>query len=343
MRSTSLSHPLRVCLISHRSNLGTNKENMLCAFERRFKLTTHFVEDQWPRNTLDLGEVDRYDAIVWLVKFRVLMTMPPFDWGKYAGARIMYETDAFQNYTVVATRRYLGRWPRVVRANAFHVLVCTGREVRDRLLTDGVHAYWIPKAFDGRVIRDEERHDRGGLCYYGRAYNARAAMLDYLGLRGIPYSAFVCSYSELNDHLNRYLACLICNRSIRGARWLPAPLLARIRKQWMRLAEGTEPMWKNFEIAGAGCAPVCDYMPELETLGFRDGYTMVSYQTFAELDDKLQYYLLRPEELREIGRRAAALVREQHTWDHRAQQLEELISSQAYLSHELSLKKTYFS
>jgi glycosyl transferase family 1 len=331
MQPTLSRRPLRVCLVCHRINLATNKENIFSAFERRFQLTKHFVEDKWPRTTPDLGEVDRYDAIVWFVNFRVLMTMSPFDWGTYAGARIMYETDAFQNYTVIASRRYLGLWPGVVRSNQFHVLVCTGREVRDRLLADGVHAYWIPKAYDGRVIRDEQCRARTGLCYYGREYNARAAMLNYLTRRHVPYSTFVCPYSELNDNLNRYLACLICNMSVRGSRWLPAAVLAHVPKTWIRLAEGTEPMWKNFEAAGAGCAPICDYMPELETLGFRDGETMVSYRTFAELYDKLQHYLHRPRKLREIGRRAAALARNRHTWDDRAQQLEDLILSKSYL------------
>lgn len=80
-------------------------------------------------------------------------------------------------------------------------------------------------------------------------------------------------------------------------------------------------------MAGAGCAPIADWIDELEELGFVDGETMVSYESLHELIEKLDYYTENPGALREIGRRAGRLVLAQHTWDHRAHQLDELLSN----------------
>jgi spore maturation protein CgeB len=90
-------------------------------------------------------------------------------------------------------------------------------------------------------------------------------------------------------------------------------------------------MLKNFEVAASGCVPFCDEIPELRDLGFEDGKTMVSYTNFDELIEKLKYYSKSPELLSQIGKNAATLCAENHTWDHRAKMFEGVIRQYSQL------------
>jgi hypothetical protein len=327
--------PLRMCLVTHQANLGRQLKAIYEALARRFDLTVRYVEDGWPERIDDLArdgeDPHSYDAVMFEVKFRQLLRRPPFDWGAYPGARIMFELDACQNYSAVISRQYLGQWPGVFQANGFHVLVCTGGQVRDRLLEDGVHAVWIPKGYDATRISDlgEERHERYG--YFGNLYPARRRMLDRLQRGGVSVENVRCAYDDLNGQLNRFDAVMICNMVILGARHVPARVLRRLPSALLRERPGPEPMIKNFEVAGAGAAPVCDALPDLDALGFRDGETMVSYSSFDELVEKARAYERAPDRLRDIGRRAAAFAAEHHTWDDRAAELERLVVSGRYL------------
>jgi glycosyl transferase family 1 len=328
--------PLRMCLVTHESNAGREHGGIWEALARRFDLTVVYVEGGWPQHLDDLGrggdDPHGYDVVMFQVKFRHLVRRPPFDWGSYAGARIMLDLDAFQNYSAMISRQYLGRWPGVFRANGFHVLVCTGGQVRDRFLEDGVHAVWIPKGYDARRIADlgdDVREARYG--YFGRLYPARQRMLGRLERSGVPVERVSCSYGDLNRYLNRFDAVLICNMALLGARQVPARVLRKLPAPLLRERPGPEPMIKNFEVAAAGAAPVCDALPDLDALGFRDGETMVSYRSFDELVENVRHYDREPDRLREIGRRAATFVAEHHTWDHRTAQFEQLVASGSYL------------
>ncbi|MGH9027245.1 MAG: glycosyltransferase family protein [Acidimicrobiia bacterium] len=319
---------LRVCLIDHKTNLSGYTRSLPEALTRRFDVTPVFVDDGWPRGASAIPDYQSYDAFIWHVKFRYLMDQAPFDWGDYEGARIMFDTDAFLNFF---GRRYRGRYPATIRDNQFHALVCTGRAVRDRFLATGINAHWIPKGYDGEQFSDLGRPDREGIVYFGRRWLSRQAMLAHLRRRHVPVHELYCPFNELNDRLNGFLGCLICNMNVRGERRIPTRVLRVVPKHWLRPGPGPEPMIKNFEAAASGCAPICDDFAELADLGFRDGVTMVSYNSFPELTDKVRHYLDAPEALREIGRRAAEVARTRHTWDHRAEELEKLIRSGAYL------------
>ena len=194
------------------------------------------------------------------------------------------------------------------------------------LVADGVPAVWIPKGYDRERIRDlGDDPPRRRFGYFGRTYPARRLMLERVGRAGFAVDHLACNYDDLNAHLNRFDALLVCNMELLGARRLPARVISRLPTPLLRERTGPEPMIKNFEIAGAGAAPVCDTLADLDALGFRDGETMVSYSTFDELVEKLHDYERTPERWRQIGRRAAAFVAAHHTWDHRAEQLEQLV------------------
>lgn len=315
----------RVLLISQRYQLTREYRPIHAALEREFDLVRYFVDDGWPTR---LGAIPGHRgcaAVIWYVRFRELVQRPAFDWEGFGGRRILYDQDAYQSFSVLAGDRFLGEWPRVYRRQRLDTIICTGRRTRDELAADGVHAVWIPKAFDPALF-----HDRGsprdGVCYFGELYDARAAMLRHLRRNRVRVARFRCAYAELNERLNRYRGALICNMVAHDAG--PRPAWRRLlgRRGDVRLETAPEMMLKNFEVAASGCVAFCDEIPEMRELGFSDGETMVSYRTFDELTDKLAHYRARPEQLDAISSRASALARDRHTWQHRARMFAEVVA-----------------
>lgn len=319
---------LRLALVCHRYQLTREYSAMFDALHRRFDVSTILVDDGWPRSMSSIPNHEGFDACLWFVRFRELIEQPPFSWDKFRGVRIMYDWDAYQNANLLGGARFLGRWPEVFSRNEFDVLVCTGREVRDNLRSEGVDAHWIPKGADIERFHPLNR-PRAGFCYFGEPYLSRAAMLDYLRRHHVKVDAFRCSYFDLNDRLNAYAACLICNMVGRVPAGIPSLVNRFFPSRFITHEIAPETMAKNFEAAAAGCAAFADFHPEFDELGFRDGETVVTYGSFDELRDKIVDYARRPDALAEIGARAAQLVHERHTWDHRAEQFEQLIRSRA--------------
>ena len=154
---------------------------------------------------------------------------------------------------------------------------------------------------------------------------SRGAMLAYLTRRRVPFEHFRCLYEELGDYLNRYAGCLICNMGAQRKGLISKAINRMFPGHGIGLNPGVEPMLKNFEVCGAGCAPIMDWIDEFKDLGFVDNENMVSYRSFAELADRLKHYLHHEDQLIEIGRRACELVQGRHTWNHRALELKAFI------------------
>jgi hypothetical protein len=315
----------KVCLVCQKYQLLRQHIAYHSAMEARFALTRYFVDDGWPESVDQIPGYRSYDAIIWYVRFRELIARPPFDWKRYDGLRIMYDLDAYQNFSRVAGDRYIGAWPRVFCSNRFDVLICTGKATRDNLRDAGVNAVWVPKGYDRLRFRDLGRQ-RDGLCYFGDVYPARAAMLKHLKRHQVPITRFQCSFFELNERLNGFLACVICNMA--AVRVAPALSLRSLLRPGaaISLRGGPELMIKNFEVPASGCVAFCDWMEEMSDLGFVDGTTIVCYRDFDELVEKLDRYMNDIHALRRIAADAADLCVRQHTWDQRAEQFARVIA-----------------
>ncbi|MEX0666279.1 MAG: glycosyltransferase [Acidimicrobiia bacterium] len=315
-----------IAFVGHRYHLEQYTRGLYDALGQRFDIRFTWVDDGWPESIADISGHDEADACIWFVRFRELIERPGFRWGDFAGVRVMLEHDAVQNFAV-SESRYIGAWPEVFHRNDFQVLASSGKATSERLAAAGVPSYWLPKGYDAARMFDLDL-ERNGIGYYGMAYQARRAMLDYLQRRRVGFTSFRCQSFELNEHLNQFLGCLICNMEGIVGRGLGRVMHRLSPSRGLVLKSGLEPMIKNFEVPGAGCAPICDEIDELADLGFADGDTMVSYRTFDELVEKLDHYGRAPEDLREIGRRGNTLVQSRHTWDDRAEQLEDFIARQ---------------
>jgi hypothetical protein len=127
-------------------------------------------------------------------------------------------------------------------------------------------------------------------------------------------------FTELANRLNDFSAGVVCNLVAYRRGWKLGVALNRIRPgSLLRLTPGVEPMIKNFEIPACGAALVCDYIPELEDLGFVDGQNAIFYRTFDELVDIVRTG--DADRLRDVGGAGARLVHSRHTWRHRAREL----------------------
>jgi glycosyltransferase involved in cell wall biosynthesis len=237
----------------------------------------------------------------------------------------MYDHDAYQDFSTLASRAYLGQWPVEFRRHRFDVLVCTGRRTRDHLRAQGVDAEWIPKAADEETFRDLG-FARQGLCTFGFPYPPRKVVVGHLRRCGLVVDWLSSPPVELNAGLNHHLAAVICNAELRGPARVAKALAFLSGGRLPVLAEGPEPMIKNFEVAASATAPICDELAELRELGFVDGTTAVLYRSLTELSEKLLSLLAEPDKLQTIGQNAAALVRSRHTWDARAAEFASLIA-----------------
>ncbi len=316
----------KILLLGRRVHATRAESGFYRALARRFSLTVSYCEDGWPERAADVPDYRRYDAWIWWVPFRRLIERSPFDWQDFPGLRVMYDPDVHANYHRMVPSEWIGLWPAEFRRQRFDLLVATGRETCDRLLADGVNAGWLPKAYDPERFFDQGGR-RAGVCFFGARYLAREVMLQRLQRAGVAYEGLTCRYEQLNHDLNRFRGALICNLEGTVRRGFSRLLHGPLSRWATSIRPGFEPMLKNFEVAGAGCAPIADWIDELSELGFIDGESLVAYRSFDGLIDRLRHYADHPDGLDRIGARAGELARERHTWDHRATQLESLLST----------------
>ena len=87
-------------------------------------------------------------------------------------------------------------------------------------------------------------------------------------------------------------------------------------------------MEKHFEVSGCGCVPITNHIPELKDLGYVDGETMVDYNCFEELVEKINYYTVNIEELKHIAMVSEEFTRSKHSWTHRMKDFKNLINEE---------------
>lgn len=278
---------------------------------------------RWPATAADLGPLYGVQAVVWFVKFRNLLEHHGFDWQGFGGLRVLLDHDACQNWGWQGRNQLRGMWSQVFVRDQFDLLLTSSRTAVERFAQAGVAADWLPKSYDQERFGDLGL-PRSGTAHFGALYPARIAMLAATRRAGLSVDHLRCGYADLNDALNRYQACVVCNMNGQVRRFL-RKVAPRHPLAWFRPSPGIEVFFKNYEVAASGAVPVCDWVDDLTALGFVDGETMLSYRSFDELVGQLA--ALTPECSLRIGNAASALVRSRHTHQQRARDFWSVLDS----------------
>ena len=266
-----------------------------------------------------------YDAVIVFVAFKALRAAPVVQWGGFHGLRVLLDHDIIQNYSDIFDPTLQGAWTEVFHRHRFSSVVTSGRAVQARLANDGIAADWVAKGFEPARFGDSDG-PRAGIVTYGSAYACRVVAERAVRDAGLPLTRLeMTPYAELGGVLGRYLACMAVSSD------LDVPVSARaglnnVLPADIPIRPGLEPMAKFFEAAGAGCCPITDDMDDLAALDFRDGETMLSFRSHAELVEKLRFWFETPEKVRALGVAAARLAHGEHTWAHRARALRDAVA-----------------
>ena len=92
-----------------------------------------------------------------------------------------------------------------------------------------------------------------------------------------------------------------------------------------------------FEAAGCGAFQIADHKPVLPEL-FEPEREIVTFRTRAELKEKVDYYLARPEVRREIADRAYARAHREHTYERRIKKIFEVLGLVTASSSAISFR-----
>lgn len=321
-----------------------NAERRLCFHAQLAeKFDARFLEaaEHWDHLS-DHPDIQRADAVLVYARLRFLTGKPATRWGSYRGLKIFYDEDMCQEraHHSLNGRSNLGVFSSQINFHGFSHILTTDYQYWKSFRNEELRCEWLPKYFNPDFFSILEGH-RTGICTYGKLYDARKAVLARIKKEPIAIHSFKCPYDELNATLSRHLGAIVCNLAVdydKTWQGFLRRVISRIPKlgTWVhkkmplfgaRFYPTLGTMWKNFEVAAAGCAPFMDWGEELYVLGFQEGESAIFYHSIDELVEKLRYYQERPDELRRIGRQAQALVWEKHRVDVRALQLQGILQS----------------
>ncbi|MEJ2009476.1 MAG: glycosyltransferase [Acidobacteriota bacterium] len=180
-----------------------------------------------------------------------------------------------------------------------------------------LNAHYLPEAcnplWHRRVQPSEAERAKYGcdLCTASNMYYYRARMVeifkDYdLKIWGNGYPPWL--KSAMRKHYpNVYVAELEKAKAFNSA---------KIVLNTMHYGEIMGVNCRLFEAAGCGAFQIADHKPVLPEL-FEPEREIVTFRTRAELKEKVDYYLARPEERKEIAGRAYARAHREHTYELR--------------------------
>lgn len=194
--------------------------------------------------------------------------------------------------------------------------------LRDKL---GRNAYYLPECCNPQwhkrleLSGDDRRKYECDLAAQGTLHYYRARMLeDFAGydlkVWGRNCPAWLDSPVKKN-YKNHFIAEEEKARAFQSA---------RIVVNTMQFAEIEGVNCTLFEAAGCGAFQIADWKPALPEL-FEPEREIVTFRTRQELKEKVDFYLVHPEERREIAARAYARAHRDHTYEKRVAKMLELL------------------
>src|SRR5690242_2432921 len=77
------SEGARLCVIAQKYQLGREYMPLHTALANSFAVTRVYTDDGWPSSIRDIRNYQRFDAVLWFVRFRELVKRPAFDWADF--------------------------------------------------------------------------------------------------------------------------------------------------------------------------------------------------------------------------------------------------------------------
>ena len=204
--------------------------------------------------------------------------------------RIYYEQDAALNYINVTGMEYLGAWTKYLPLLHSDLLITNDKNSRNRFLTDGMTAYWSPKAVDKVFLDSKAQKEKSfSIGYYGARYGARAYALAWMKKNNIEINKFAAPYEKLQKRISSCHAILICNSQNKYL----VPWFKKIQRKFPLIFIKPEPGWqvlaKNYEVCAANSLMFADYIEEMDDLGFTSGVNCLLYRDTAEMVDMARW------------------------------------------------------
>jgi hypothetical protein len=171
------------------------------------------------------------------------------------------------------------------------------------LRNDGLPTVWVPKGANAEFLNVENRGNKV-MGYFAAPIAEQET--------GRKFHFYKSRY-DMGEWLNQVVEPIACPFDEF------ASIVAGYRGVITNDATMREPMAKQFECSALGCAVIRDRQPELYDLGFVEGESVLSYDTFPEMMDLVDRYSTSKgiADLEQIGKAAREVARK-HTWTHRA-------------------------
>jgi len=237
--------------------------------------------------------VDNYDRILFFLRFKQEIRQAEFI--ASVPNLVILEHDAYQNYIPC---KYSGCFSKHYQRLPWARVICSGFTVTEQLRAEGVDAAFVPKGYDGTLLRDEGGPRDIELAFVGSlkstAYDGRRKLLEDLGQQE---PLLITRTKSGEDYLNT---------------------LNRIRYFVSADVGMGEYMIKNFEAMACGCVLFAYNQGDAENqaLGFMDMKNLVLYNNVIELRQKLSILRKDPVLADNIARQGRQLAEARYEFAH---------------------------
>lgn len=110
------------------------------------------------------------------------------------------------------------------------------------------------------------------------------------------------------------------NNPIRYSRSKMALSISQTAEYWGYTSD------RAYNILATGCPLLLQRFRGMDEHGLVDGETCIAWSSLEEMVSKVRYYLKHPKEREEIGRAGKEMLLARHTWDHRVEELFDLLA-----------------
>ena len=239
------------------------------------------------------------------------------DWGEDALRSIIpYEVKYPTPYIYWASDTHINNgkegdsYPyRLETARKAAIVFCAQKRAIEEFRRDGVHAEWLPHAFEPWAYHDIESGKPVPFNYASKDYDVSFVghvnsdnRIDFLDRMFKEFPNFFWGQRRFQDAAKIY-----CKSKIS-----------------LNISMTDDVNMRNYEIAGSGGCLLTNWLPTIEELGFEDGKTCLLYKSLEEASDKTNYYLKHDSEREKIAQTGLELCLERHTIDKRVDRMLEV-------------------